>query len=144
MPQPHENLTPMAHASQNRCFGCGEANPVGLHLKFFLAEDSSVVCDVTMPDTYEGPVGFVHGGIIATLLDETMSKSVRARGVTAMTRQMEVEYLKPVPSGSAIRIEGHVTHHEGRKHWVHARVVNHEGVELARSKALFIQIYPIK
>lgn len=142
MANAHESLTPMAHAAQNRCFGCGEANAIGLHLTFFLADDGLVVCDVTMPDTYEGPVGFVHGGIIATLLDEAMSKSVRARGLTAMTRQMEVEYLKPVPSGSAIRLEGRVTHHEGRKHWAQARIVNGEDVELAKGKALFIQIYP--
>ena len=138
----HENLTPMAHAAQNRCFGCGEANPVGLHLNFFLAEDGSVVCPAAIPDTYEGPVGYVHGGIIATLLDETMSKSVRARGVVAMTRHMEVDYLRPIPSGSQIRLEGRVARSEGRKHWVEARIVNAEGTELARGKGLFIEIRP--
>ena len=34
-----------------------------------------------------------------------MSKAVRALGLTAMTRQIEVEYLCPVPSGKALRIE---------------------------------------
>jgi uncharacterized protein (TIGR00369 family) len=140
MPTHSEHLTPMAHAAQNRCFGCGQANPVGLHLEFLLAEDQSVVCLSAIPDTFEGPVGYVHGGIIATLLDETMSKSVRARGVVAMTRHMEVDYLRPVPSGSQIRLEGHVTHHEGRKHWVQARILNDEGTELAKSKGLFIEI----
>jgi hypothetical protein len=81
---PSENLTPMAHAAQNRCFGCGKANPTGLLLDFLLAEDQSVVCNAIVPDTFEGPVGCVHGGIIATLLDEAMSKAVRARGLTAI------------------------------------------------------------
>jgi uncharacterized protein (TIGR00369 family) len=135
-----ENLTPMAHAAQNRCFGCGEANPVGLHLKFFLAEDHSVVCLASVPDTYEGPVGYVHGGVIATLLDETMSKSVRAKGIVAMTRHMEVDYLRPIPSGSEIRLEGHVTHNEGRKHWTQARILDAKGIEVAKSKGLFIEI----
>lgn len=136
----HENLTPMAHAAQNRCFGCGEANPIGLHLEFFLAEDHSVVCHAAVPDTFEGPVGYAHGGIIATLLDETMSKSVRARGFVAMTRHMEVDYLKPIPSGSPIRLEGHVTHNEGRKYWTQARILDSEGTEMAKSKGLFIEI----
>jgi uncharacterized protein (TIGR00369 family) len=135
-----ENLTPMAHAAQNRCFGCGEANPMGMHLEFLLAEDGSVVCLAAVPDTFEGPVGYVHGGIIATLLDEAMSKAVRARGVRAMTRHMEVDYLRPVPSGAPIRLEGHVTHHEGRKHWVQARILNDEGTELAKGKGLFIEL----
>jgi uncharacterized protein (TIGR00369 family) len=130
----------MAHAAQNRCFGCGRANPVGLHLDFLLAEDGTVVCNAAIPDTYEGPQGYVHGGIIATLLDEAMSKSVRARGYTAMTRHMEVDYLRPVPSGAPIRLEGHLTHNEGRKHWAQARILSVDGTELARSKGLFIEI----
>ena len=135
-----EHLRPMDHTAQNRCFGCGPANEIGLHLKHFLAEDNSVVSTATIPDTYEGPKGCLHGGIIATLLDETMSKAVRATGVTAMTRQMEVEYLRPVPSGAPIRMEGRVSHHEGRKVWTQARIVDERGNELATGKGLFIAV----
>jgi uncharacterized protein (TIGR00369 family) len=137
-----ENLTPLAHAAQNRCFGCGQANPIGLHLEFLLAEDHSVVCLATVPNTFEGPPGYLHGGIIATLLDEAMSKAVRARGYTAMTRHMEVDYLRPVPSGAALRLESRVTHNEGRKHWTEARIFNAAGSELARGKGLFIEVRP--
>jgi uncharacterized protein (TIGR00369 family) len=136
-----EHLRPMDHTAQNRCFGCGEANPVGLHLEFFLAEDNSVVCFATIPDTYEGPRGYLHGGIIATLLDEAMSKSLRARGVVAMTRHMEVDYLRPVPSGAPLRLEGHLSHNEGRKHWAQARIVDEKGHELAKSKGLFVEVH---
>jgi len=137
-----EHLTPMSHAAQNRCFGCGPANPVGLHLDFFLAEDGSVVSLGEIRDTYEGPTGYLHGGIIATLLDETMSKAVRARGFTAMTRHMEVDFLRPVPSGKALRMEGHVTHNEARKHWAEAKILDAEGTMLARSKGLFVEVQP--
>jgi uncharacterized protein (TIGR00369 family) len=137
-----ENLTPMAHAAQNRCFGCGRANPGGLHLDFLLAEDGSVVCLTTVPDSFEGPRGYVHGGIIATLLDEAMSKAVRARGLIAMTRQLEVDYARPVPSGAPIRMEGKVVSSEGRKHWVQARILNAFGSELALGKGLFIEVKP--
>src|SRR5215831_7015123 len=121
----------MVHAASNRCFGCGQANDVGLHLEFFRAEDGAVVSFATVPDTYEGPPGYLHGGIIATLLDEAMSKSVRARGIVAMTRRLEVEYLRPVPSGSPIRIQGRVTQSEGRKHWVEAKILDESGTVLA-------------
>jgi uncharacterized protein (TIGR00369 family) len=137
-----ENLTPLAHTAQNRCFGCGHANPAGLHLEFLLAEDDSVVCLPEIPDTFEGHPGYLHGGIIATLIDETMSKAVRARGFTAMTRHMEVDYLRPVPSGKPLRLEGRVTHNEGRKHWAEAKVLNAEGTMLAQGKGLFIEVRP--
>jgi uncharacterized protein (TIGR00369 family) len=140
MTNPSGNLTPMAHAAQNRCFGCGQANPTGLHLEFLLAEDNSVVCHTAVPDTFEGPVGYVHGGIIATLLDETMSKSVRAQGITAMTRNMEIDYMRPVPSNAAIRLEGRLIRSEGRKHWTEAKILNSRGTTLATAKGLFIQL----
>jgi len=137
-----ENLTPLAHAAQNRCFGCGQANPVGLHLEFLLADDHSVVSLPVIPDTFEGPTGYLHGGIIATLLDEAMSKAIRAGGFTAMTRQMEVNYLRPVPSGAPIRLEGRLKSTEGRKHWAEAKILNAEGTTLAEGKGLFIEVRP--
>jgi uncharacterized protein (TIGR00369 family) len=135
-----ENLTPMAHGAQNRCFGCGKANPGGLHLEFQLADDQSVVSFALIPDSFEGPPGYLHGGIIATLLDEAMSKAVRASGFIAMTRHMEVDYLRPVPSGASLRLEGRVTGQEGRKHWVEARILDAEGTALAQGKGLFIEV----
>lgn len=135
-----EGLTPLAHRAQNRCFGCGPANTGGLRLDFFLASDRSVVCTPSVPSDFEGHAGLLHGGIIATLLDEAMSKSVRACGFTAMTRHMEVDYLRPVPSVTPLRIEGRVTRSEGRKHWSEARILNAEGTVLAQSKGLFIEI----
>jgi len=69
-----------------------------------------------------------------------MSKANRAQGVTAMTRQMQVEYLRPVPSGAAIRIQGRVTRSEGRKHWTEAQIQNVDGVTLAQATGLFIAI----
>jgi uncharacterized protein (TIGR00369 family) len=137
-----EKLTPLDHAAQNRCFGCGVANPVGLHLEFFRAEDGSVVSLPTVPDTYEGPKGYLHGGIIATLLDEAMSKAVRAGGFVAMTRSMEVDYLRPVPSGTPLRLEGRMVRDEGRKHWAEAKILNERGTMLAQAKGLFIEVLP--
>jgi uncharacterized protein (TIGR00369 family) len=142
MTETAEKLTPLDHSAQNRCFGCGEANPVGLHLDFFLSEDRSVVGFPNVADTYEGPKGYVHGGIIATLLDEAMSKAVRAGGFIAMTRHMEVEYLRPIPTGIAHRLEGHITRSEGRKHWTTAKILNHAGTALAEAKGLFIEVRP--
>jgi uncharacterized protein (TIGR00369 family) len=135
-----EKLTPMARVAQNRCFGCGPASPAGLHLEFMLAEDGSVVCLPTVPDRFEGPPGYLHGGIIATLLDEAMSKSVRARGLAAMTRQMEIGYLRPVHSATPFRLEGRLLRSDGCKHWTEARILDHRGHVLAEAKGVFIEV----
>ena len=124
----------------NRCFGCGPANPSGLHLEFLIEGDGTTVCLVTVPNAFEGHPGYLHGGIIATLLDEAMSKAVRARGLTAMTRQIEIDYLRPVPSCVALRLEGRVLRDDGRKHWTEAKIQNADGKELAKAKGLFVEV----
>ena len=135
-----EKLSPLPHSASNRCFGCGPANAGGLKLEFLRAEDDSVVALPTISDEFEGPVGYLHGGIIATLLDEAMSKAVRARGMSAMTRKMDVDYMRPVPSGVPIRIEGRIVRSEGQKHWTEARILNGGAVTLASATGLFIEV----
>ncbi len=144
---PPEELSPLFHGAQNHCFGCGQANDLGLRLTFSITPENSVVSFAQISENYEGPPGYLHGGIIATLLDEAMSKANRAQGVTAMTRQMQVDYLRPVPSNVPIQVQGRVTRSEGRKHWTEARIsfVDPQGTPgrlLAQATALFIAIQP--
>jgi acyl-coenzyme A thioesterase PaaI-like protein len=61
-----------------------------------------------------------------------------------MTRNMEVDYLRPVPSGAPIRLEGRVTESHGRKHWAASRILNSDGIELAKGKGLFIEVHTRK
>jgi uncharacterized protein (TIGR00369 family) len=140
---PHVRQDPKLHGA-NRCFGCGPANPGGLHLEFVVsadpADEKSVLAQHVISSDFEGHPGYLHGGIIATLIDETMSKAVRARGFIAMTRHMEVDYQRPVPSGQPLRLEGRVTRNEGRKHWAEAQIFSAEGVVLAQGKGLFIEV----
>ncbi|MGB8029404.1 MAG: PaaI family thioesterase [Terracidiphilus sp.] len=137
-----ENLTPFAHSASNRCFGCGPANQTGLRLEFLLADDGSVVSFPVVASAFEGHPGYLHGGIIATLLDEAMSKAVRARGNSSMTRKIEIDYLRPVPSETPLRLEGRVVRNEPRKHWAEARILNEKGRVLAEAKGLFIEVSP--
>jgi uncharacterized protein (TIGR00369 family) len=138
----HAPLQPLSHGALNRCFGCGQQNPTGLRLKFFVDEDSTIICRVRLARRFEGPPGHAHGGIIATLLDEAMSKANRQFGVLAMTRQMEVEYLKPVPLATPLLLTGRRAESSGRKHHCEAQITDASGTVLARAKALFLEVDP--
>lgn len=142
MTRREEHLTPFAHAASNHCFGCGPANTCGLRLEFYLAPDGSVVSMPVVSAAFDGHRGYLHGGVIATLLDEAMSKAVRTTGKLSMTRKMEVEYLRPVPSGAPLRIEGHIVRAEERKTWAEARILNGDEKLLAHAKGLFIEVRP--
>ncbi|MEY2499201.1 MAG: hypothetical protein QOD12_2757, partial [Verrucomicrobiota bacterium] len=55
-------------APENACFGCGPANPDGLHIRSFVRGDE-VVAEWTPEKRYEAFPGVLNGGIIGALLD---------------------------------------------------------------------------
>ncbi|HWZ51437.1 MAG TPA: PaaI family thioesterase [Granulicella sp.] len=129
--------------AQHHCFGCGVDNPHGLHLRFTLDPDAqTATAPVHLDRHFEGPPGHIHGGIIATLMDEAMSKVNRLFGVLAMTRHMEVDYLRPAPLHQNLVLVGHHTRREGRKLFHRAELLNQEGVVLAKAKGLFVAVDP--
>lgn len=139
-----ETLIPFAHGSQPRCFGCGMESAQGLRLEFAIASDQSIVCNTVVASCFEGPPGCVHGGIIATLLDEAMSKAVRQLGIRAMTRSMSVDYRRPVPVDHPIRIVGRLLSSHERHHQTEARILNAQGVTLASATGVFAQVRALK
>ena len=125
------------------CFGCGSKNPEGLHLAFQVDNDAHTATSVVLLDErYQGAPGYVHGGIIATLLDEAMSKLNRPLGVLAMTRQMDVSYLRPAPIGVAMLLRSRFMKREGRKLFHEAELLSVEGEILSRCTGLWIVIDP--
>ena len=83
---------------KNYCFACGKNNPDGMRLHFTYDEDRDCfVSRFRLGKRYTGPPGHCHGGIIATILDEAMGKVNKLRHVVAVTSEMTVNYLKPVP-----------------------------------------------
>ena len=137
-----KKLVPLQHGALNHCFGCGQENRTGLRLRFFVDEDHRIVCPLRVPRRFEGPPGHVHGGIIATLLDEAMSKANRQFGVVAMTRQIEVEYLRPVPLQTPLELSALHLSAKGRRHHCQAQIADASNTVLARGRALFIAVDP--
>jgi uncharacterized protein (TIGR00369 family) len=136
------SLTPLAHGALNHCFGCGLDNPSGLRLRFFTDADHNIVCRLRLAPRFAGPPGHAHGGIIATLLDEAMSKANRARGVVAMTRALEVQYLRPVPLGQPLVLTARHAGAAGRRHHTEAALIDSAGRTLATATAVFVTVPP--
>jgi uncharacterized protein (TIGR00369 family) len=135
---------PLAHGTLNGCFGCGDDNAAGLHLQFFVDEEQRVLCRVHLAKQFQGPPGHAHGGIIATLLDEAMSKANRHRNIIAMTRHMSIDYRRPVPLESDLVLEGwsekDAGSTSGRKHQCSAEIRDASGTVLASATGIFIQV----
>lgn len=127
----------------NHCFGCGPENETGLQLKFKLNEDTQrFVCKFKLPARFEGPPSHAHGGIIATILDEAMGKVSKLRNIIAVTGQMSITYIRPVPLYKPLITEGWEVSVRGREHNRVAEIRNTKGEVLAQSTAVFIEIDP--
>ncbi len=91
---------------------------------------------------YQGATGFIHGGIIATVLDEVMSKASRFSNVRAVTAELTVEYLRPVRVDEELQVEGFATRRNGRELYHEGEIRNAAGVLLARGRGRFVIIDP--
>lgn len=91
---------------------------------------------------FEGGAGFLHGGIIATLVDEAMGKVNRFRDVKAVTAELNVEYHRPVPVGAVIVVEAYEARHEGRNLHHECEIRDAAGKLLARGKGRFVVVDP--
>ncbi len=144
MKAPAPPLIPLVFDDQHNCFGCGAHNRIGMRLRFFVDSQGAVLSTLRLPKRFQGPHGFVHGGVIAAILDEAMSKAIHASvhgaKIMALTRQMETEYLRPTPLGALLTLYGRQDRVEGRKHFCSATVTDTAGHTLARGKALFIAV----
>jgi uncharacterized protein (TIGR00369 family) len=126
---------------ENPCFGCGGANPRGMRLAF--EQDDArqrIVGHFRLGEEYQGGSGYLHGGIIALLLDEAMGKAVRFHSEHAVTADLRVEYKRPIPVNMDIVVEGFVTRRDGRQLYHEGEIRNEAGDLLARGEGRFVII----
>jgi len=93
------NLNAAQAAWHGGCVACGGRNGQGLRLQFRVRETGRVETSFACAAAFEGFPGFLHGGIIATLLDAAMTNCLFAHGIVAMTAELTIRYLLPVRTG---------------------------------------------
>jgi acyl-coenzyme A thioesterase PaaI-like protein len=129
----------------NHCFGCGGANSRGMRLAFEQDDSTRRIRGIfRIGGDYQGGPGFVHGGIVATLLDEVMAKVNRFAQEIAMTAELAVEYKKPVPIDEDLLVEGWETERDGRVRLREGEIRDASGALLARGRAKFVAIDPAR
>lgn len=127
----------------NLCVGCGAGNPHGLALTFEVNDETGIVRTWIRPDMrLQGSMSTVHGGFVSLLLDETMGKSLSARGIKAPTAQLQVNFRLPMRMGKDHVVEARIEQQQGRKNFVFAeiRAVDDPEHVVAEGKALFITL----
>jgi uncharacterized protein (TIGR00369 family) len=90
-----------------KCYVCGKQNPAGLGVDFDIdAKNRSIRATFTPSSTHQGFEGYVHGGILLTLLDEAMAKLAFSLGIPSLTAEMTTRFRSPASPGEELLVSG--------------------------------------
>lgn len=122
------------------CFGCAPTNPIGLQLVFRKC-DNTYESRFALNRNYESYPGVIHGGIVATIVDELLSQAVyRECGSSVYTVGLRVRYGQPLQTDAAHLASAEVTHHDDRAIRASARIQNEAGELVAAASGTFCRI----
>jgi len=120
------------------CFACGVNNPIGLHMEVQYAPESARTC-ITLPRQFEGWKDIIHGGIVATLLDEIMAHAVLHHVGDAVTTALTVSYRSALKVDQQVEIIGRVKERNKRSVVAEAEMRSTDGAKLlAKAESRFI------
>jgi acyl-coenzyme A thioesterase PaaI-like protein len=130
----------MPYADDQYCFACGRNNPIGLHLQFDYG-DEGVTARFVPEQVHQGYPGIMHGGLVSTLLDETMAHAVIHACGLAVTGELQVRLRgQGVPIGTPVCLRGRVTGQRSRLVWAEAEIWGEEDTLLAEGKGKFMLV----
>jgi len=123
----------------NRCFACGTDNPDGLQLRFsYDPGGDRVETTFTPGPRYQGWQGVVHGGIVATLLDEVMAKAAARKGFAILTAEITVRFTSQAATGETLRCEAEIASVKKKVIYVNGTVSKQNGDLVARGTSKMI------
>jgi uncharacterized protein (TIGR00369 family) len=122
------------------CFICGLQNPIGLRMAIYNDPDNQqVVSTVSVPEQFQGYPGVVHGGIVATILDEVVGRATLLSGNDddlMVTVKIEVKYRQPTPTETPLTVAGRITQPGRRRARAHGEIRLPDGTITAEAELL--------
>ena len=117
------------------CFVCGLENPVGLRLVFYETGPGEVTAAYAPPEQFQGFPRVLHGGIVASMLDEAGGRVVMIGDHSRfmMTAKLEIRYRRPTPLGQPLAVVGRLLRLRGRLAQAHAEIRLADGTVTAEA-----------
>jgi uncharacterized protein (TIGR00369 family) len=137
------NLSGLNLIDNDHCFVCGPRNNSGLHIPVKKSVEGHTCTFTWIPGpSYQGYAGIVHGGLLSTLLDESMAYAVMGADmkILAVTADMRVRFLRPAPVGVPLKFVATLVGQRKNLHFARASVILPEGSVLAEAEGRFAEI----
>ena len=138
---PFKELKELPNTDTHNCFACSPVNASGLQMKFY-TDDKRVYAKVIVPRHMGGWNRIAHGGIVATILDETMGwAGIYLLEQLTLTKTMTIDFVKAVMVGEELRCEAWVQERTGKREAIIHAVIYNAGQEIcAQSKSTFTML----
>jgi uncharacterized protein (TIGR00369 family) len=137
-PQEMDGTQPIKQPNSKDCFVCGVENSHGLRMEFYEYGCGEVRATYTVPEQFQGYPGIVHGGIIAAMMDEVVSRAAMTGEPTRFryTAKLEIRYRKPAPLGKSLFMHGWVVDDRGSRAVAKGDMRLEDGTLLCEAEAL--------
>ncbi len=135
----------MKKQAQSRdCFVCGVENRFGLHMKFYEPEPGVVETTYTVAEHFQGYPGVVHGGILASMMDEVMGRVFMGDNPPRfmVTAELKIRYRRPVPTNQPLTLRGKAIHDHGRIARAEGTIHSADGTLLVEGEIVVANIPP--
>jgi len=121
------------------CFACGKGNPIGLKLDFRF-EGEEYVTEFEVRPEYQGWAGIVHGGLLATVLDETMARLLWEKELNAITGRLNVRYHDRLAVGESVTVRARITKQRSPLIETTAKALKTDGTVAAEATAVSMEV----
>ena len=136
-------------APHNSCFGCGPANPKGLHVRSF-PEGHLVVAEWKAEPHHEAFPGVLNGGIIGAILDchsnwtaawHLKNRTNVNQPPCTVTADYAIKLLAPTPANEVLRLEAKVVESKDDRATIEAKLIAKDKVT-ATCRGTFVAVKP--
>jgi uncharacterized protein (TIGR00369 family) len=127
--------------ADHHCFACGASNPIGMRLHIELSEGAART-EWVVGEDYVGWSDKLHGGIIATLLDEVMAWAPSSFDSWAVTAEMTVRYRAAASPGDRLTATGRVNKRRRRIYEVVGEVRGRDNRLIAEGRGTYLGATP--
>jgi hypothetical protein len=127
----------LKYAPKSICYGCGPANPDGLHISSFPQEDGSLLAEWAPDLRYQAFPGMVYGGLVCCLLDchanwtaswHLMQQNGLDAPPCTVTAEHNVKFKRPTPSDATIRVITRVVESKDDRATIYGELIAHDKV----------------
>lgn len=119
------------------CLLCGQKNPSSFRLVFEPDDNGGVVAQFHCQERLQGYTGMLHGGVLSALLDAAMTHCLFHQGIRAVTAELTVRFLHPVPHHSVLTIRGWLESSHPKLYRLKSELLHGDQV-MARAEAKFL------